>query len=173
MRFERTQTGLMVKPKFGSTSCEAMGTASLNLGLFKNNNNHLTFFYMKLPSTYWWSMSSWIWTYWTLICNPYSRQEVYKHFWLSWVSTITWFPFLGGEEWWLSYILNSHSSTHAPHSQSCFTNLILTLKTLKGRHNTFIILISQMERQLGRKFSKIPNPLNRGAGSRMPLPGPN
>lgn len=53
MRFKEDRV-LTVKPKFGSTSCEAMGAVSLNLGLLKNNNNPLvTFFYVKLPSTYW------------------------------------------------------------------------------------------------------------------------
>lgn len=68
---------------------------SLSLGYFiKDNDNHLlTSLYVKLPSICWWSTSSWIWIYWTLIWDSYSRQEVLQTFGLAGF----WFPPLGGE----------------------------------------------------------------------------
>lgn len=152
---------------------------SLSLGYFiKDNDNHLlTSLYVKLPSTCWWSTSSWIWIYWTRIWDSYSRQEVLQTFGLAGF----WFRPLGGEGGDSQLlpevtaeeeiILPLTPSVHNPVSHTHFWSSRPWKASATFYHSYFWV-----RKQLSRQFSKIPNPLSRGTSSRSsrtPLTGPN
>ena len=100
------------------------------------------------------------------------QSKRYINIWLTQISTITCFQFPGEKGWGLLTLrLRRKSPTHRWCSQSCFIHQILIFKTLRCRHDYFIILILRVEKQSTEQSPKIPNLEQRDKLYRTPFLG--